>query len=144
LFNCSLILLLHFFLWVPYHSTSLFQREISNASDTAARLYREATPEALRSSTEIWSAMTKAQEKLIKTIRSRNFEKFISVAHKDNGDDFFNEVPRLSLYFHCIVVIVLSSLYRRHCIVVLDISFILSTLVCGRLTVISPPSLFLI
>ena len=36
--------------------------------------------------------MTKAQEKLIKNIRTRNFEKFISVAHKDNGEDFFYEV----------------------------------------------------
>jgi hypothetical protein len=36
--------------------------------------------------------MTKAQEKLIKNIRTRNFEKFISVAHKDNGEDFFFEV----------------------------------------------------
>ena len=36
--------------------------------------------------------MTKAQDRLIKSIRTRNFEKFISVAHKDNGDDFFHEV----------------------------------------------------
>ena len=97
---------------VPYHSVCSFQREISNASDIAARLYREATPEALRSSTEIWNAMTKAQEKLIKSIRSRNFEKFISVAHKDNGDDFFNEVSLLSLYFylHFILFYILSCL----------------------------------
>ena len=100
------------FMLVPYHSCGSFQREISNASDIAARLYREATPEALLSSTEIWNAMTKAQEKLIKSIRSRNFEKYISVAHKDNGDDFFNEVPRLSLCFHCIFI-VMSSLYCR-------------------------------
>jgi hypothetical protein len=129
------------FMLVPYHSCGSFQRDISNASDIAARLYREATPEALRSSTEIWNVMTKAQEKLIKSIRSRNFEKYISVAHKDNGDDFFNEVPRLSLCFHCIFI-VLSSLYCRHCIVVLDISFLLFALVCGRLTVIFPPFSF--
>jgi hypothetical protein len=36
--------------------------------------------------------MTKTQEKLIKSIRTRNFEKFIFVAHKDNGEDFFFEV----------------------------------------------------
>src|ERR1700737_4023975 len=36
--------------------------------------------------------MTKAQDKLIKSIRSQNFEKFISIAHKDNGKDFFYEV----------------------------------------------------
>ena len=94
----------------------LFQREISNAADTAARLYREQTPEALRSAPEIWDAMTKAQDRLIKTIRSRNFEKYISVAHKDNGDDFFDEVPFLSLFFHFL------PHFSIH-VVVLDVAF---------------------
>ena len=84
-FSCS-------FLSFIFTSLCVFQREISNAADTAARLYRENTPESRRSATEIWDIMTKAQEKLIKSIRSRNFEKFISVAHKDNGEDFFYEV----------------------------------------------------
>ena len=44
--------------------------------------------------------MSKAQDRLIKSIRSQNFKKFISVAHMDNGDDFFNEVSLLSLWFH--------------------------------------------
>ena len=77
----------------------IVQREISNAADIAARLYREATPEDRRSATEIWETMTKAQDRLIKTIRGRNFEKYISVAHKDNGDDFFLEVPTLHVFF---------------------------------------------
>ena len=75
-----------------YSLLCMFQREISNAADTATRLYREATPEAFRTATGIWEAMTKAQERFIKSICSRSFEKFISVAHKDNGDDFFQEV----------------------------------------------------
>ena len=88
------------FMSVPYPIFCFFQREISNAAATAARLYHEATPEALRSKTNIWDTMSRAQDRLIKTIRSRNFEKFISVAHKDNGDDFFNEVPLFSTCFH--------------------------------------------
>ena len=84
---------------VLYPTLCFFQREISNAANTAARLYREATPKALRSKTDIWDTMSRAQDRLIKTIRSRNFEKFISVAHKDNGDDFFNEVPLFSICF---------------------------------------------
>ncbi len=84
---------------VSYPYSCLFQREISSAADTAARLYREATPEAQRTATDVWNVMTKAQDRLIKSIRSRNFEKFISVAHKDNGDDFFNEVSLLSFCF---------------------------------------------
>ena len=76
----------------------ILQREISNAADTAARLYREATPEDRQIATEIWDTMTKAQDRLIKNIRTRNFEKYISVAHKDNGEDFFLEVPPLSSF----------------------------------------------
>ena len=94
----------------------LFQREISIAADTVARLYRENTPEALRSDPEIWNAMTKTQDRLIQTIQSRNFEKYITVVHKDNGDDFFNEVPLLSLFFHFI------CRFSIH-VVVLDVSF---------------------
>jgi hypothetical protein len=79
---------------MPLHSTYPFisQREISNAADTAARIYCDNTPEDRRSALEIWETMTKAQDRLIKSIRTRNFEKYISVAHKDNGEEFFQEV----------------------------------------------------
>ena len=43
--------------------------------------------------------MTKAKDRLIKKIHSQNFEKFISVAHKDNGEDFFHEVPPFAKFF---------------------------------------------
>jgi hypothetical protein len=45
--------------------------------------------------------MTKIHDRLIKNIRSRNFAKFISIAHKDNGEDFFQEVflPPLDFLF---------------------------------------------
>ena len=126
---------------VPYPSLCLFQREISNAADTAARLYHEATLEALRSLIEIWDIMSKAQDRFTKSIRSRNFKKFISIAHKNNGDDFFNEVSLLSLFFHLFFH---SHLHQ----VVLDISSLLishlTSYLCGRLTVIYPPSLSLI
>ena len=80
---------LHFFLT---HYLFVIDK-ISNLADTAARLYRENPPEALRSAPDIWDTMTKAHDRLIKNIHSRNFEKFISVAHKDNNEDFFHEVP---------------------------------------------------
>jgi hypothetical protein len=73
----------------------ILQREISNAADIAARFYREATLEDRRSAPEIWDTMIKAHEKLIKNIRTRNFKNYISVAYKDNGEDFFLEVPPL-------------------------------------------------
>ena len=69
-----------------FTSLCMFYRELSNAADTATRLYQENTPESRRLATKFWDTMTKAQEKLIKSIPSQNFEKFISVAHKDNGE----------------------------------------------------------
>ena len=117
---------------VSYFVLCLFQREVSNAADTMARLYRDNTLEALRSAPKIWDAITKAQDRLIKTIQSRNFEKYTSVAHKDNGDNFFHKVPLLSLFFH------FFSRYSIH-VVVLDVFFFFFSLCC-KLTVISPPS----
>ena len=76
--------------------------------------------------------MKNAEEKLIKTIRSRNFEKYISVAHKDNGDDFFHEVHLLSFFISDLVRFISSSVRIWHNSVFL---------LCRRLTVISPPSL---
>ena len=66
--------------------------------DLAVRHYREITPVAERTATEIWNVMTKAEERMIKSIRTRAFEKYISVAHPKNGDDFFHEVA--FCYFH--------------------------------------------
>jgi hypothetical protein len=116
------------FMPVPYFVHGLFQREISAAADIARRLYHENTPVALRSAPKIWEAMTKTQDRLIKTIRSQNFEKYISVADKD-GDDFFHEVPILSQFIHFFLVF----LYMWSYLMFLSFSF------CGRLTVIFPP-----
>ena len=74
------------------HTFLFVLEDIYNLADIAARLYQEATLEALRYAHGIWDTMTKAHDRLIKNIRYRNFEKFISVAHKDNGKDFFQEV----------------------------------------------------
>ena len=86
---------------MPSHCTHLgiSQREISHAADTTTRLYYEATPEDRRSALEIWDTMTKAQDRLIKSIRTKNFEKYISVAHKDNGEDFFQEEFPLPIHW---------------------------------------------
>jgi hypothetical protein len=77
-------------------------------------MYREATPESLRSAPEICDTMNKAQDKLIKSIRSRNFEKFISVAHKDNGEAFFYEVRLLSFFLSDISIVQVHLDMRSH------------------------------
>ena len=57
--------------------------------------YREATPAAERNALEVWEVMLKAKQKTVKAIRAKNFEKFLSVANKNNGDAFFNKVSLL-------------------------------------------------
>ena len=57
--------------------------------------YREATPAAERNTLEVWEVMLKAEQKTVKAIRAKNFEKYLSVANKNNGDAFFDEVSQL-------------------------------------------------
>ena len=69
-----------------------------NVADTAAMLYREATLEDRRSAFKIWDTVTKTQDRLIKTIRSQIFKKYIFVAHKYNGKNFSHKVCPLYLF----------------------------------------------
>ena len=71
----------------------LLQKEISAVVDAAAFQYKETTPVEDRTAPGIWLAMTKAQQKMVKLIRARNFDKYIAVANPKNGDAFFDEVP---------------------------------------------------
>ena len=57
--------------------------------------YWEATPAAKRNALEVWEVMLKGEQKTVKAIRVKNFEKYPSVANKNNGDAFFNEVSLL-------------------------------------------------
>ena len=57
--------------------------------------YREATPTAERNALEVWEVMLKAEQKTVKAICANNFEKYLSMANKNNGDAFFDEVSLL-------------------------------------------------
>ena len=57
--------------------------------------YWEATPAIERNALEVWEVMLKAEQKTVKAIRAKNFEKYLSVANKNNGDAFFDEVSQL-------------------------------------------------
>ena len=61
--------------------------------------YREATLAVERNALEVWEVILKAEQKTVKAIRAKNFEKYISVANKNNGDTFFDEVYLLFLLF---------------------------------------------
>ena len=74
------------------------QRHILAQTDLAVRHYRETTPVAEMTATEVWNVMTKAQERTIKSTWALTFEKYISVAHPDNAEDFFHEVSLLHVH----------------------------------------------
>ena len=57
--------------------------------------YWEATPTAERNALEVWEVILKAEQKMVKAIRAKNFEKYLSVGNKNNGDAFFDEVSLL-------------------------------------------------
>ena len=77
-------LLMFFFLIFCYSfiSISFVSQRIINAADTATRLYREAAFESLIATLEMRDTMIRTQNRLIKSIWSQNFEKFISVKVK--------------------------------------------------------------
>ena len=85
-------------LYLPARS---FFVDISAQANLTVRHYCETTPVAERTAIVIWNVMTKAQERTIKSIRARTFEKYISVAHPDNGEDLFHEVSLF--HFHVFV-----------------------------------------
>lgn len=68
------------------------QREIARAQDLAAVHYKENTPKDKQSGHGVWLAMHHAQQKTIKQLRGKNFDKYIAVAYPKNGSDFFDEV----------------------------------------------------
>ena len=66
-------------------------------ADLAVERYREATPVAERNALEVWEIMLKAEHKMVKAIRTKNFEKYIFMVNKNNEDTFFDEVCLLFL-----------------------------------------------
>ena len=61
--------------------------------------YPEATLAPQRNALEVWEVMLKAKQKTVMAIHVKNFEKYISMANKNNGDGFFDEVCLLFLLF---------------------------------------------
>jgi hypothetical protein len=79
----------HLLCWLTFACN---QREISAASDAAARAYKDETPADQRTALGVWRAMTLAEEKAKKSFRSKSFEKYVAVANSENTDAFFDEV----------------------------------------------------
>ena len=97
--------------------TYYVQRELSQFADKAARKYRDEVPLKDRTTEMVWRIMTKAEEKMIKTIRSKNFEKYVVVANLTNGDNFFHEVCIISWLLLFLSFCFFIILYSHFCIV---------------------------
>ena len=87
------------------------QRELSAAVDAAAKAYKDETPPEQRTTVGIWRAMTNAQDEARKSIRSKSFEKYIAIANKKHGEEYFDEV----CHFYLSHLLLISCLLVKIC-----------------------------
>ena len=51
--------------------------------------YKRSTAEKDRTATAVWGVMQTANEKAIKSIKQKDFLKYLAVANPKNGEEFF-------------------------------------------------------
>ena len=54
--------------------------------------YNRSLPEKDRTAAVVWGVMQTANEKAIKSIKQKDFVKYLAVANPKNGDEFFLQV----------------------------------------------------
>ena len=76
------------------------QYEVVLAIDEACRIYNETTPSVEKSEQRLGEVISKIHTKIIKNIRTREFEKLLAVADPGNGMEFLEEVNfNFNLYY---------------------------------------------
>jgi hypothetical protein len=68
------------------------KREVVVGIDEACRIYNETTPSVERSEQGLGEVISKTHTKIIKSIRTKEFEKLFAVADPGNGMEFLEEV----------------------------------------------------
>ena len=68
------------------------QREVVVGIDEALRIYNETTPSLEKSEQGLGEVISKTHTKIIKSIRTKEFEKLFAVADPGNGMEFLEEV----------------------------------------------------
>jgi hypothetical protein len=71
---------------------SILQQDLARAADEAAMEYERTTPAEERSAEGVWEAMNAAEASLVKSIKSKDFHKYLTVGNPKHGDGFFDEV----------------------------------------------------
>ena len=87
--------------------------------------YQEATLATHKNALEVWKVMLKAMNKMVKAIRTKNFKKYISMANKNIGDTFFDEVCLLFLLLLFSILYYVDFFFDRCICHVLDQSALL-------------------
>ena len=54
--------------------------------------YKRSTAEKDRTASAVWGVMQTANEKAIKSIKQKDFLKYLAVANPKNGEEFFQQV----------------------------------------------------
>ena len=76
--------------------------------------YERTTPEEVRSAEGIWKAMNDAEASLVKSIKNKDFHKYLSVANPKHGEGFFEEVKALLCpCFECFLSEAITSLHSE-------------------------------
>ena len=83
----------------PLKEPCLLQQDLSRAADDAAIEYERTTPADERSADGVWKAMNAAEASMVKSIKNKDFPKYLSVANPKHGDGFFEEVRLLHYSF---------------------------------------------
>lgn len=68
------------------------QRKVVVAIDEACRIYNETTPSVERSKQGLREVISKTCTKIIKNIRTKEFEKLLAIADLENEMEFLEEV----------------------------------------------------
>ena len=90
------------------------QQDLARAADEAAMEYERTTPLEDRSAEGVWKAMNDAEASLVKSIKNKDFHKYLSVANPKHGSGFFEEVqPLLYPCFKCFLAEAITSLYSE-------------------------------
>ena len=70
----------------------LLQQDLARAADEAAIEYERTTPAEVRSAKGVWTVMNAAEASMLKTIKNKDFQKYLSVGNPKHGEGFFEEV----------------------------------------------------
>lgn len=68
------------------------QQDLARAADESAIEYKRSTPAEERTAEGVWKVMNAAEASMVKSIKNKDFQKYLSVGNPKHGEGFFEEV----------------------------------------------------